>query len=151
MEQVEIRVLFVRHPFKLWDVNSWLSTLIRLVIGFKYNHCAIKYHSRGFNFVVEARSGGIVTATWENWIKHRVGKEWIESGPIPIAEYLIDIRLGNQYNVLSLFEQLWYRVFGVWIGDKSDAQENCSEFVADLLNMPEAYKATPKSVYYLTK
>ncbi len=151
MGQVVIKPIFVHHEFRWLDPSSYLSLVIRKVIGFWANHTAIKYESDGFVWVVESRSGGIVKATWENWIKHRPRKQWFYGKDISIDEYKISIRLGNQYDVASLFEQVWYRITGSWVGDKSTSQENCSEFIADLLGLPNAYLATPKSLYKLLK
>ena len=147
MNKIKITPLFVRHDFRLFDPSSYLSLLIRVIIGFWANHVAIKYESEDFAWVVESRSGGVMKVTWENWLKHRPYKQWVISKELEIEEYKVNIRLGIAYDVASLFEHLRYRITHNWIGDKSPREENCSELLADLLDLPDAYSATPKSLY----
>lgn len=151
MNNIAITPIFVKHPFKIFDLNSYLSLIIRIVTRFKYNHCAIKYTENGIVYIVESRSSGIFKSTYKNWLKHRPDKIWIEDKIIRINVEEINIRLGNKYDIPSLFYQLFYQLFDIWIGDKSDTQENCAEFLADLLKIKQAYLQTPKSIYYYLK
>lgn len=144
---VSIIPLFVKHYFSIWDVSSYLSLLIRWVIGFKYNHVAILYEEDGMCYVVESRSSGVFKSTYRNWLLHRPNKNWEEGKCLDVEIIDVNIRLGNKYNILSLFYHIIYRVSGVWLGSRLDTQENCSQFLADILKRNNAYLDTPKSLY----
>jgi len=149
MNTIDITVLFVRHEFKLFDISSWLSLIIRIVTRFKYNHVAIRYSDGAFVYIVEARSGGVIKATVANWLKHRPDKNWEEGKKLYIDNDLINYKLGLKYDIPSLFSQLIYQYTGIWIGSTSSNEENCSEFVADIIKINKPYLATAKSLYKL--
>lgn len=148
---MKVSPVFVRYEFRVFDISSYLSAIIRFVIGFKYNHVAIRYQETvdgtEMDYVVEARSGGIFLSTFQNWLEHRPHKQWLQLSAFEINEYEIASRLGKKYDTLSLFQQLLYRITGIWLGSADDSEENCSEFAAVLLKMKDAHRATPKDVY----
>ncbi len=146
--KIEITPLFVKHDFRILDPSSYLSLIIRIVIWFKYNHVAIKLTEDGIDYVVESRSSGVFKSTFDNWIKHRPNKRWEEGKNLVIEIRDINIRLGNKYNIPSLFDQLVYQSFGIWLGSKKDNKENCAQLLSDIIHRDKAYLDTPKSLYY---
>lgn len=145
--------IIVRHHFRPLSLGSWISLIIRIVTGSKWNHCGIMLVENGIVYVVEARGSGIVTATFDNWRAHRRHKTWRigapKEGTILPADmiYRIKTKFGKGYDTEALF--IWHPIrliFGRWLGGMSPKGKlTCSEFVG--LCWAEYF---PKNWYHLT-
>jgi hypothetical protein len=149
----------VRQHFQIWRPMSWLTAIIRLMTGSRYNHAQLFLTIQGELFVIEAVKSGVRMCSYERWVK----KYPHDLKVIRFTDYqgLIDdgdIRLramehlGKPYDYAALFfHQLAfqvYRWFGVdrWLGKKSlDASKHvyCSELVAYVYDIARWWTLTP--------
>lgn len=139
--------ILVRHNFSIFDVSSWLSALIRFFTKGYYNHSALLFVIEDKTFVLEARFGGIVVATWDEWLKHRPNKKFmIGTTHIPLNIDNFYNCWGVKYDIKSLFQQAVYITTGKWFGKNATDKVNCAEVIAWIYDMDEPHKYTPKMI-----
>lgn len=143
-------------PFKIYKPATWLSALIRLFTGAKYNHWALIVNNWGVPFVNEAKAKGITTSMAVCALSKK--KVVILKPKDEFPEHNIarktNSKLGTTgYDFSSLlFFQLIYQLTGWWIGrvkkEKAEKRMYCTEYVGYVYDMyfPEWWKTDPKTI-----
>lgn len=147
-------IIIVKHHFKWYDIESYLSLAIRTLDRCWANHCAILSEEDGMLYIYEARGSGVVKDTFIDWLKHRPNKDFKIGIPKVCIPFNIEERIkekeGKSYDVESLFIWHPYRLLtGRWRGGTSEHGDLvCSEYVALCYKeyFDKWYKATTNDI-----
>ena len=152
---IKIKLIFCHHYFKLTDPASWLSWIIRLKSNCDLNHIEWSVKNKGVEEVTGATSRGVITRTYENFIKERPYMHAVTYEiEITKREYknLLDGK-GKKYDFSSIG---WHGIQWItkkWYGEKGIAAKgklNCSEYIAaalnETLNMENPHMATSADI-----
>lgn len=143
---MDYKIILVDHKVSLFDPQSWLSGLIKIFTGSKYNHSALLILDNLGNplSVVEARGKGVLRVSWQDWLSYREKKYIVLTYPGDIIDERIEKSLGLKYDILSLFQQAFYIITGLWVGRKDQGLVNCAEVCAWYYNIPNPHLVVPK-------
>jgi len=147
-------ILNVHNPFVWYNPIRWVGWGIQKVTRSFYNHTAIVLLIWGSVYVAEAKAKGITITPFGQWKQDKVFE--VKRPSFDIDEKKIAVRImskqgftGYDFGTL-FFYQLIFQVTGHWLGtsNKEKAQKRlvCSEYIAWIYDLPEFWKATPKSI-----
>ena len=145
-------IIFFRSKFKWYAPMSWLSTMIRLVAGIKYNHVGIIVFWGKTPMVLEAIGRGIVPTALD--IRFRASDCKIVR-PKKVAKHFVDKAVSyaghTKYDVFGLiWHQLIWNITGyrLWIGrqrpDTADKSLYCYEYAALMEGDKDWWMVKPK-------
>ena len=130
-----------------------LPKLIGLFTASSITHSAIRIYENEEPFIYEMQKNGCTRKMQKSWEKvygyhykkteHYISK--FKYSKLKTFEGVLPYDEGTLIGSQSL-----YQLFGVWIGKKEKSIKDgviCSELVAYLLDVPEWWKQSPKSLY----
>ena len=147
-------VILSKNPFYWYKPMSYVGAIIRLILGFNYNHVAIYISIYGADFVAEASTKGVNIMPLKEWVKDKE----IEIHRNPnltgfTGRRVMQYQGYTGYDYLSLvWYQLRYQITGKWKGEKGENAKGklyCSEYYAlvDKESFPNWWSVTPKDIY----
>lgn len=147
------QVLIHQHPFKFYNPQTYIPSLIRLFCKTRYNHCGVIVFNWGVPVLNEAKASGVVSTPLDFALN---GKEIMIRRPkaeVIEKDYAIaaNAYLGRTpYDFFVLFVvQPIYILTGHWIGKtgpSSKGAQVCSEYNGNCALMDQAYKISPKDL-----
>lgn len=151
-------IIAVHHYFRLFDYRTWLSALIRKKTKCDWNHVEIiQVHEIGLYKneyeIIGGLSKGFTGRACFRWFNERPMEYqiWKPKKPFTMSQKqkLIEYK-GKKYDYWSTF--FWHGIewiTGKWYGPQGIAateKGNCSEIIADIFGVDEAYKATTADI-----
>jgi hypothetical protein len=142
-----------RTPFNPLKLKTYLSVCVRYFNGVTKNHAAIIIYIDNEPYVFEAWRRVIITPL-DKWFRPGYTYSFIE----PFADYdagfarhkALSMAGWTEYNFLgTMFYQLIYQVFDLWIGpkgDKANKKVQCAQFIAILCKKPSPWLWTPRNL-----
>lgn len=151
-------IIIIHHYFNLFDYRTWLSALIRKKTKCDWNHVEIiQVHELGLYRpeleIVGGISKGFIGRALHYFIKERPMEYEIWKPKNRFTAHQLQTLIqykGKKYDYWSTL--LWHGlewITGKWYGPKGIAATktgNCSEVIADIYGMNNAYKATTADI-----
>jgi hypothetical protein len=134
-------ILLVHNKLRLTKPITYLSLLIRLVTGGRYNHIAIRYNDR----VIESIGKGVIDTSYEEWFDRSDRRVLPMHVPFSISKKrhsLLMSRIGNHYGIWDLLSTGVYFILKKRLGINVPKPINgcgdiCSELALILLDIDD--------------
>lgn len=143
------KIIFTFRPVQLKKPISWINAITRLMQGYPRDHVSILHDGQIFESIV---GPGVQKISLDDWAADRIGTDVvIYEVPAELIDFELFDRLlkaGIKYDIRAAI----YHLFGFEekLMNRAEVAVNCSELVAMMLKMENAYKALPEDVeYYL--
>jgi len=139
--------------------NKIVSKLIRLATRSKYSHTAFKFDLYGTAFVIESQKKGVYLIPFKDWrTKYKYKFDSIvlhEANQTKTKAKALSYCGHTNYDFFSLNIAHPIKILtGVWIGKKGYRaldKMTCSEYVATVLDLPNAHDMTPDELSKILK
>ena len=101
----KVQIIITRREFKISNIRSWLSAIIRWRYGSWSNHAGIMFEEEGRKFIIDAdHPGGVRILPMENWVHNDSEHRTIEV-EVDFDKLISKVGL-SKYDFRSLFRHL---------------------------------------------